>query len=141
MNLVFTAADLSDVPVIFAQAKDLIDSYEDVTSIDYDRVLAWVKRKIETHICEYRCVVTDGQKAAYYRLCDDGELDDLYVLPAFQGQGIGSEILKRCIAESKADMYLYVFRDNVRAIAFYKRFGFSVRKTVGHTRFIMTVNG
>lgn len=141
MNLQFTVADASDIPVIFSQAKDLIDNYEDVTAIDYDRVLAWVKRKIESHICEYCCVVADGQKAAYYRLCDDGELDDLYVLPVFQGQGIGSEILKRCIAESKADMYLYVFRDNVRAIAFYERFGFSVQKTVGHTRFIMTGNG
>lgn len=141
MNLHFTVADESDTPVIFTQAKDLIDHYEDVTSIDYERVLAWVKEKIETHISEYRCVLIAGQKAAYYRFCEDGELDDVYVLPAFQGQGIGSEILKRCIAASKKDMYLYVFRNNIRAIAFYERFGFTVRESVGNTRFVMVRNG
>ena len=141
MNLHFTVADESDTPVIFTQAKDLIDHYEDVTSIDYERVLAWVKEKIETHISEYRCVLVAGQKAAYYRFCEDGELDDVYVLPAFQGQGIGSEILKRCIAASKKDMYLYVFRNNIRAIAFYERFGFTVRESVGNTRFVMVRNG
>ena len=141
MNLQFEIADVSDVSAIFSQAKELIDRYEDISSIDYDKVLAWVKKKIETHISEYRCVWKAGRKVAYYRLCEDGELDDLYVLPAFQGQGIGSEILKRCIAESKADMYLYVFRDNVRAITFYERFGFTIHESVGHTRFIMTGNG
>ena len=141
VNLQFETADLSDAPVIFSQAKELIDRYEDISSIDCDKVLAWVKKKIETHISEYRFVWKTDQKVAYYRLCENGELDDLYVLPVYQGQGIGSEILKRCIAESKADMYLYVFRDNVRAIAFYERFGFSVQKTVGHTRFIMSRKG
>ena len=141
MNLHFTVADESDTPAIFTQAKDLIDHYEDVTSIDYERVLAWVKEKIETHISEYRCVLVAGQKAAYYRFCEDGELDDVYVLPAFQGQGLGSEILKRCIAASKKDIYLYVFRNNIRAIKFYERFGFTVRESVGNTRFVMARNG
>ena len=141
MNLQVIAADMSDIPVIFSQAKDLIDRYEDITAIDYDKVLAWVKEKITSHISEYRCVVSAGQKVAYYRLCEDGELDDLYVLPAFQGQRIGSEILKRCISESPTDMYLYVFRNNIRAIAFYERFGFTVRKSVGNTRFVMARNG
>lgn len=141
MNLQFCVADATDIPVIFTQAKDLIDRYEDITTIDYDRVLAWVEKKIRSYISEYRCVLVAGKKAAYYRLCEDGELDDVYVLTQFQGQGIGSEILKRCIAESPKNMYLYVFRNNIRAIDFYKRFGFTVQKSIGSTRFVMTRNG
>ena len=141
MNLQFVPAENADIPVIFSQAKSLIDTYEDVTSIDYDKVLAWVQRKITEKISEYCCVKLDGEKCAWYRFCEDGELDDLYVLPAFQNRGIGSEILKKCIAESEHPIYLYVFSCNTRAIAFYERFGFSVRETVGNTRYILALNG
>jgi len=137
MDLQFLPADSMDIPVIFAQAKDLIDRYEDTASIDYDKVLAWVKRKITQNISQYTAVLQNGQKCAFYRLCADGELDDLYVLPEYQNAGIGSEILKKCICDVKVPLYLYVFTHNTRAIAFYERFGFSAREIVGNTRMIM----
>ena len=46
MKLLFVPAEVADIPVIFSQAKELIDTYEDLDSIDYDRVLSWVKHKI-----------------------------------------------------------------------------------------------
>ena len=141
MNLQFLRADESDISVIFAQVKTLIDTYEDVSSIDYDHVMNWVSRKITKCITEYRCVLLDGRKCAYYRLCDDGELDDLYVLPEYRSRGIGTEILQKCIADTQAPIYLYVFSRNLRAIAFYERFGFSVRESVCNTRLIMVRNG
>jgi len=141
MILQYLPADCSDIPIIFDQAKALIDTYEDTSAIDYDRVLAWVNKKITERISEYCCVKLDGEKCAWYRLAKDGELDDLYVLPAFQNRGIGSAILEKCIGESVNTVYLYVFSRNTRAIAFYERFGFSVRETVGNTRYIMSFNG
>lgn len=141
MNLQFVSAEDSDIPVIFAQAKNLIDTYEDLASIDYDKVLGWMERKITAHIAKYCCVTADGEKCAYYRLCEDGELDDLYVLPQYQNQGIGSQILEKCIAESRNSLFLYVFSRNSRAIAFYENFGFTVRQTVGPTRLILERKG
>ena len=141
MILQYIAADISDVPIILEQAKALIDAYEDVAAIDYDKVLAWMQRKITSHISEYQCVMANGEKCAWYRLCDDGELDDLYVLPAFQNCGIGSKILLKCINESENNIYLYVFSRNIRAISFYERFNFVVRETIGQTRLIMERKG
>ena len=141
MNLLFCAASESDVPVIYEQAKALIDAYEDTQTIDYDKVLAWIKKKIETQIHTYTCVLLDDKICAYYRLCADGELDDLYVLDGFRGQRIGSEILDKCINESPNNLWLYVFSHNTRAIAFYERFGFTVREQIGTTRLIMVRNG
>lgn len=141
IDLQFAPAQQSDIPVIFAQAKALIDTYEDVEDIDYDKVLAWVRRKIADHIRQYCCVIVDGTRCAWYRLCEDGELDDLYVLPDFQCRGIGSAILEKCIRQSQKTMYLYVFSRNTRAISLYERFGFSLRETVGKTRLILVRNG
>ena len=141
MNLRFIPVTLEDVPVIFAQAKSLIDTYEDTAAIDYEKVMTWVRRKIERNISEYICVLADDVSCAWYRLCEDGELDDLYVLPSFQNHGIGSAILKKCIEESGGNLYLYVFSRNIRAISFYERNGFAVRERVGNTRLIMSRNG
>ena len=141
MNLQFTIAEESDIPVILDQAKTLIEAYEDMTTIDYGKVQTWMERKITQHIGEYRCALADGKKCAYWRLCEDGELDDLYVLPEFRDMGIGTKILEVCIEESANPLYLYVFSRNIRAISFYARNGFSVREAVGKTRLIMHRNG
>jgi len=141
MILQYEPATGADIPVIFQQAKELIDTYEDIASIDYEKVMAWVDNKITKYITSYCCVCCDGERAAFYRLCQDGELDDLYVLPHYRGKGIGSQILRKCIAESADDLYLYVFSRNIRAISFYERLGFSIRERVGDTRLIMARNG
>ena len=65
------------------------------------------------------------------------ELDDLYLYPAFQGRGIGTEVLEKSIAEADAPIFLYVFRANTRAIRLYERFGFRVTEEVSPTRCIM----
>ena len=64
MNLRFVKATIEDAEEIFIQAKELIDTYEDLSAIDYEKVLAWVKRKIENHIAEYQCVLSEGEKCA-----------------------------------------------------------------------------
>ena len=141
MMLQYQPAEEEDIPAIYSQVKSLIDQYEDCDSIDYEKVMAWVHRKISSNISQYRRVIADGEKCAYYHLCDDGELDDLYVLPTFRGQGIGSEILRKCMKESSKPLYLYVFSRNIRAISLYEKFGFSLRETVGKTRLILERKG
>lgn len=140
-QLQFLTAEEVDVPVIFAFAKDLIDSYEDLTQIDYDRVMSWMHRKIESDISAYTCVWYNSRKVAYYCLRGDNaayELDDLYVLPEFQRQGIGSAILEKCLLETECPIRLYVFIKNTGAISLYRRHGFKLSEQISSTRIIMT---
>ena len=141
MTLQFHQGIEDDISPIFDQAKQLIDAYEDCAHIAYDQVLAWVSAKIKENISAYCRVTLDGQTCAYYRLCSDGEVDDLYVLSSFRGRGIGTAILEKCIAESKAPLYLYCFVNNQPALSLYRRFGFAVAEQVSHTRVILRRNG
>lgn len=140
MELNYERASSADVEAIFALSKTLIDRYEDLDSIDYDKVLQWVRRKIEAQIGEYQRVLMDGSLAGYVHFHPDGErmeLDDLYILPEYRGQGIGTAVVEKCCAETEKPVYLYVFRRNEGAVRLYKRLGFEIVQEVGSSRYIM----
>lgn len=141
MNLQFISAENADIEVIFSQLKQLIDAYEDLQSIHYEKVLAWCHGQIEKHIDRYTCVLADGKKVGWYNFSpsDDGrmELDNFYVLPEYRNQGIGTAVLNRCFAETDKPIFLYCFIKNTRAMALYSRMGFRVIEYEGTTRCIM----
>ncbi len=139
MQLVYEPAGIEDAPAIFAFARELIETYETDPELDLAMALDWTRRKIEKRIDEYTRVLWGGEVAAYYRFVPDGErmeLDDLYVLPAFQKRGIGTAVLRRCLAAGKP-VYLYVFTGNARAVALYQREGFKKVEEVSPTRMIL----
>ncbi len=77
--------------------------------------------EIKNHIVGYaRTKINHDQKRCY--------LESLYVLPEFQGKGIGSELLK--LAEKKAtnhsfkQIWLGVMVQNVPSLEWYKKLGF-----------------
>ena len=139
MELIYGPARPEDAPVIFGFARELIETYETDPELDLAMALSWTRRKIEKKIDEYTRVLLDKKPAAFFRFVPDGErmeLDDLYVLPAFRNEGIGTAILRRCVAEGKP-IYFYVFTKNTRAIALYEREGFRKAEEVSSTRCIM----
>lgn len=140
MELTFSPAAPSDGADIFRFARELIETYEDPREMDLDRALKWTRRKIETHIDEYRCVYCGGQKAGFFRFvpCEGGmELDDLYILPEYRGRGIGTAVVERCCAETALPVMLYVFIQNTGALGLYQRLGFTITEQVSATRCIL----
>lgn len=142
----FEAATLEDIETIFELNKMHVNTYEDLSQINYDWVLNWVHLKIEQHVDAYQVIVLNGKKVGYFYLHEEGgefELDDLYILKGYQGRGIGSEVLRHCIqiaTEQHKGLFLYVFTQNVRAIKLYESFGFRVVQEVNKTRYIMRRN-
>ena len=131
----FISAEQRDLPLLFQLNKQLIDQYEDVTAIDCEKVFGWVQKNLELMLPHFRKVLYDGVPAGFFCL-HQGELDSLFVFPEFQGNGIGSTVIRYCQARSRS-LFLYVFRKNTRAIRLYERMGFRITKEVGTTRYIM----
>ena len=143
MNLYFERAKKEDIEPIYNFCRDIIYKYEDIDSIDLDKVLAWVKKKIENNIDEYVCVFEDRSKAGYYRAHSENgktELDDLYIFPQYQRKGIGTRVIEKCCAEAAEPVFLYVFIRNTDAVKLYKRLGFEVVETIRDSRYIMQRN-
>ena len=141
MTLSYSPAQPEDIDQIYLLCKELIQNYEQLDTIDYPKVLRWVRQKIESSIGAYTVLYADGIKAGYYHFYrnEDGflELDDLYLSPSFQNQGIGTAVIQKCCASTTEPIMLYVFARNTRAVALYERLGFQITETVHQTRYIM----
>jgi ribosomal protein S18 acetylase RimI-like enzyme len=67
----------------------------------------------------------EGQVVAMLAL-DDAGIDQLYVLPTAQGNGIGRALVDLAKARRPEGLQLYTFQVNERARRFYERNGFVV---------------
>ena len=129
-----------DVECIYGMLAELIDRYEDFSGMDREKVLAWSRRSIGSHLPDYFRIYADGELAGFCALHEaEGkwEADNLFLLPPFRGQGIGTAVLKRCMAQAETGLFLYTFRENTGAVRLYERLGFRVAQEVGNTRYIM----
>ncbi len=141
MELTFRPAKKADIETLFAWNKALIDAYENTEAIEYDKVLSWVRRKLEMHIGEYQCIFADGKKAGCFHFCPpengERELDDLYLFPEFQGKGIGTTVIRSCLSQTDLPVTLFVFIKNEGAVRLYEKLGFRVVSSISSTRFFM----
>jgi GNAT superfamily N-acetyltransferase len=65
----------------------------------------------------------DGQIVGYM-LLDGEDLDHLYILPAWQGCGVGTQLLNQAKTLAPQRLALVTFQRNTKARAFYEAHGF-----------------
>ncbi len=143
VEMFFAEATADDADIIFRLAKGLIEKYETDLSLDFARVFDWLKRKIARSVTSYKRILVDDVTIGYCCVLEDGdkiELDDLYILDGFQGQGYGTQVVERVVTMAR-DMdkavFLYVFKENHRAMNLYQRHGFEIVESIGDSRYLM----
>lgn len=59
---------------------------------------------------------------------DERELKELYIDPFFQGQGVGTKLMRHALSTARgqglSSVFLWVLEENRRARQFYERFGY-----------------
>ncbi len=82
-----------------------------------------------------RIIMDSGEDVGILRTYPDDQfqkLSQLFILPEYQGRGLGESVLKIVLQEARErdlPVRLMVLKNNPRAIQFYKRFGF---ETIDH---------
>lgn len=146
MEIIFKNAAANDVDRIVELNKKLINKYETNLNLDFEKIFDWVKRKVENNIERYQCIYLNGIKVGYFFLHnveEKLELDDFFIFDEFQGQGIGSYVLKHVASiaeEENKDVFLYVFAKNDGAINLYKKYGYVIVENISDSRYIMNLS-
>ena len=112
------------------------EAYDDLLPANYQETMTLEKCRFFSQIYpENTLIAMDGMKVvgfiSYGNYRDEtlqaGEIIALYVLKDYYGKGIAQKLMKEALStlEQFSEIYLWVVKDNKRAIAFYQKMGFT----------------
>lgn len=55
-------------------------------------------------------------------------LDEIFIQKEYRDKGLGSSIIKNYVLNNDDNIYLWVYKDNIKAINLYNKIGFKVRE-------------
>lgn len=131
MNFVIQRADptqIEEIAKIFRSSRQqLLPFLPDLHSAEED--LIFFREQVFPR--QNMFVVCSEGKVRGFISFGEGHLDHLYLAPPFLGRGLGKALLAKA-KENEAQLELWVFQENKRAIDFYLKEGFKiVRSTDG----------
>jgi ribosomal protein S18 acetylase RimI-like enzyme len=112
----FARDEMTYLPVLHTPAEDL--------AFFSDRVVESPLRSVTVAEIE----TSSSSAVVGFSAVHDGWLEHLYVHSQWQNSGIGSALLRRAMADNPPGLLLWVFEENDRAAALYKRAGFVVEE-------------
>ncbi len=131
--------------------KNMLINYKLSTILEYSYNLSaeeikkindYVKDNVVKNIGNYKIIMVDNQEAGCLLLSnyEDGKLlDEIYLEEKYRNMGIGTDIISDILKRHNV-VYLWVYKNNEKALKLYKRLGFCVvLKT--ETRFLMKNGG
>jgi GNAT superfamily N-acetyltransferase len=116
-----SAEDSDELAALFGASRDEALPYlPKLHTAEDDR--GWM-RDVVLATCQV-WVVADETRILGFMALNDDHVDHLYVLPGWQGQGVGSRLLDVAKERAPGRLRLYAFQRNTRARGFYERRGF-----------------
>ncbi len=123
---------LEDFPFRWAVFEATIRPYiEALFDVPPDQIEAMVRSNL-SESGNHFAVVVDGERAGVVQIEETGErisLHQIEILPAFQGRGTGTDLVRSLIDRAEATgrpVHLSVFHQNTGARRLYDRLGFTV---------------
>ena len=120
-----------DSEFVFAVKKEAFREYaEQVWGWDESHQRESHNARFASH--DFRIIGFRGTNVGFFATSNTSEkltLHQLFILPEYQGRGIGSACMTRIVNEAKMEqkpVMLQVLKINTRAIAFYERIGFKI---------------
>ncbi len=108
--------------------EDILAWFDENTE-DNKKKLSKRAEKVNKNIDEHLWEAKDEEKVVGFAAAKRGErneIEAMFILPEYQGQGIGGKLMKRALKwiGNQEKIYLNVVAYNNNAIGFYKKFGF-----------------
>ena len=120
---------IHDIDRLIKYKKKTIYEYAPKLSIEeVNKIENYVSKKVPELLEYYSNIVVDNNIVGCLLIYskDDGMLlDEIYIEENYRNKGIGTDIIKN-ILEKNNIIYLYVYKDNIRAFNLYKRLGFNI---------------
>ena len=129
MNYMLVRSSTDDIERLIEFKKKTIYEYaKNLSEKEVSEINNYVLNHVPKVLDNYFNVVVNNEIIGCVLLTDvdDGKLlDEIYILEDYRNRGIGTDIIKKIISDNSI-VYLWVYKENVKAISLYKRLGFDV---------------
>ena len=125
---IINSIDQNDIDKVYDFTKEHVYTYETRKELNLNKVLERIKNDLLNRKETINRIYLDDKHVGYVSIVnrEDGlELTDFYIFKKYQGQGIGTNVLK-ILTKQYQHLYLFVFKNNFRAIKLYQKLDFKV---------------
>ena len=122
-------ASKKDIPRLIQYKKDIIYMYsKDLAEDERNKIDEYVITSVNEMFKDYYNIIIDDKIIGSILLKDMPQgklLDEIYLEKDFRNTGIGTDIIRKMLKKNR-NIYLWVYKENKKAISLYKRLGFII---------------
>ena len=122
-------ASKKDIPRLIRYKKDIIYMYsKDLAEDERNKIDEYVITSVNEMFKDYYNIIIDDKIIGSILLQDMPQgklLDEIYLEKDFRNTGIGTDIIRKMLKKNR-NIYLWVYKENKKAISLYKRLGFII---------------
>ena len=122
-------ASKKDIPRLVQYKKDIIYMYsKDLAEDEKENINEYVITSVNEIFKDYYNIIIDDKiiGSVCIRDLENAKLlDEIYLDKEFRNKGIGTDIIRKII-ENNESVYLWVYKENIKAVLLYKRLGFKI---------------
>lgn len=135
----FINATIDDIDYLKdAKLYNIFNYANNLEQEEIDKIIRYVDNNISKEIKDYKIITYNNKRIGCYLVLkkDDGViLEEIYLENKYRNKGIGTNIIKDILKHNPI-VYLWVYKDNKKALSLYKKLGFNILEET-ETRYYM----
>lgn len=128
-------ASIKDIERIKKYKLNTIFEYaKDLDKEEVERINNYVNEIMPKQILEYKNIILNNIVVGSFLLTKNEPgllLDEIFIEKQYRNKGLGASIIKDIISKTNNNVYLWVYKDNIKAINLYNKLGFNIKEETG----------
>ena len=125
-------ASIKDIERIKKYKLNTIFEYaKDLDKEEVEKINNYVNKTTPKQIFEYKNIVLDNIIVGSFLITKNENgllLDEIFIEEQYRNKGIGTSIIKDVVSKSNNNVYLWVYKDNIKAVNLYNKIGFNIKE-------------
>ena len=125
-------ASIKDIERIKKYKLNTIFEYaKDLDKEEVEKINNYVNKTTPKQIFEYKNIVLDNIIVGSFLITKNEIgllLDEIFIEEQYRNKGIGTSIIKDIVSKSNNNVYLWVYKDNIKAVNLYNKIGFNIKE-------------
>lgn len=125
-------ASIKDIERIKKYKLNTIFEYaKDLDKEEVEKINNYVNKTISKQIFEYKNIILNNIIVGSFLITKNKDgllLDEIFLEEQYRNKGIGTTIIKDVVSKANNNVYLWVYKDNIKAVNLYNKLGFNVKE-------------